>query len=504
MLLFIFNKKGLTLCLFCLLNTALSSYTNKTFLRPLDSSAYLPPENSFIDLLLVQKRPKSRPLVLLEERKKAKKTVHSCINLSYFHFQSNNSERMGRYFGVNEKNEFVLKGKNDHGSDDDLDVFANFLIHEDNFIQEDVITKIILNPKINYTGINLSFLHNFSKITKKLYFKFKIPVVKTETNLRLNHSTSNYPADLDPEIIIEYLKGIYQNNEVVDTILQEPLNYAKIDGKKTKTRISDFDLTLGYQAYNKKTKATLLFLGLTIPNSNKANGEYLFEPIAGNGGYYAINLGCDAYWNLYSKKKDCVDLLFNLKYAYLFKNTQKRTLSIKGANWGQYYLLGKKGNQNKPLIPAANILTRNVKVSPGNQLEGDIKLSWNHSDFNFNLGYHILFREKEKVKIKDPFPAATYAVAYKTFATNNIFGGDINNIQFDFNDYWLSQKNIDVDSAQSPSLNSHKIYGGITYNYTKKPFRHLATFNFGGSYNFTTQNSNFDGWGVWFKTMFYF
>ena len=90
------------------------------------------------------------------------------------------------------------------------------------------------------------------------------------------------------------------------------------------------------------------------------------------------------------KGKVCVDV--GLNYRYLFEGTEKRPLSVTGFNdRGQgtgnsgkelklthYALAGRVGQINKPFFPLANVLTRDLRVKPGSQLDGIINFSVQH------------------------------------------------------------------------------------------------------------------------------
>lgn len=483
----IFAKKNLCLlCIAFLYNSQLSSYTNKTYIRPLNTYTYLP-EKDRIATFFAQKNESD--------------DLYGRLNISTFYFQSTNENNLGKYFGVNEKNNIVVSAR----ENTQMDLYHNFLIHLRG--EGPRVTNINIDPKTIYNGALVSFLYDFSKVIKNLWFKINIPVLQVENDLRMKFAPSGYDANEDAQVIQNYLKGEYQDSRNLGT-KQEALKYALIDGKMSKSKFSDIDILLGYKFFDKKTKGSAISAILTIPTGNKPTGKYLFEPIVGNGDHWELGLALDNFWEIFSKKHHSLKITFDAEYKYLFKNTQKRILSIKGANWGQYYLLGKNNSPtNTPLTPAANVLTQDVRVCPGSQIDLDTKLLWSCCNFGINLGYNLFFREEEKVKLKTNFPEQTYAVALDSFDTTKQFptAGSLNNsINVAFDNYWLSNKSIDLKAAQNPMIFSNTVYGELAYNYTKKDFENIASFNVGTSYTFASQNSSFDGWGVWFRTEFYF
>ena len=418
----------------------LNSFTNKTYLRPFDSFVYLPVQEKFSEFIIKEFKELD---------------IYSKLSLSLFYFQSTKGSKIGRYFGTNEKNNVVISDRNSS-----MDVYHDYLVHRGG-TPGGRIANVSFNPKTTYFGAVVSFLYDFSKILKNFYFKINVPINTVKNNIAMGFSSQGYDNDEDSQMIKKYLEGTY-NDLTNQANLQDYLTHAKICGSKSKSGISDLNFILGYRILDKKNEDSVFKLGLIVPLGNKAKGEYLFEPILGNGNHWAVNIGFDGYFRILDHENSDLNFVFDLDYKYLFENTQKRTLSIKGANWGQYYLLGKKSSAtNVPLTPAANVLTRDVLVSPGSLINCDIKLLLNYKKFCFDLGYGFLFREAESVKLKDSFPQDTYAVAEATFDTQNAFDRD--DTYAAFNDYWLSDKSIDIQAAQTPYQLSHKIYVHTVY-----------------------------------------
>jgi hypothetical protein len=455
--------------------TNLNCYTNKTYIRSVDSSTYFPEQYSCIDFTT----------------KRERREVDTKANFYFapFYYSSMDKKDIGRYFGVNEDNGIVLSDRNAG-----MDVYYEYLIHIRGV--GDPVAKVALNPKTVVYGCNFSFLYNFYGCLKKFYAKFNLPVIRVENDL----DASFYQ---DAQTIRNFLAGRYQNLTAGSVSQQEALRNGKIDGKKSSNGISDLDFIVAYEFWFEHNRSVILNLGLTIPTGNEPKGEYLFEPIRGDGGHWGLRGAYEGNYRFYEKNDKVFELFFDLSYKYLFSKTQKRVLGIKGANWGQYYLLGRKGAQNEPLIPAANVLTKNVKVSPGSQLQADIKFLFKPSaNFGLTAGYNILFREGEEVKLKDSFLNDTYAVARQNFNTNDRFGYpalDDNlerHIDVAFSNYWLNTKDIDFTAAQNPYSLLHKIYAQISGNCKFDSFVKLATFSLGSSINFLTENSGFDGFSV--------
>ena len=141
-----------------------------------------------------------------------------------------------------------------------------------------------------------------------------------------------------------------------------------------------------------------------------------------------------------------------------------RTLGLKDRNWGQYLLLGSTAaGENNRGIPAANILTQPVEVTPGNQVDLITGLSYNNCNISFDLGYNFYFRGREAIVMKNTLAENTYGVLARNynFQTSGNFTGT--STQIDGNGSLLATNDIDVTAAETPQQISHKIYAGASY-----------------------------------------
>jgi hypothetical protein len=471
-------KKGKYFLLILFFVSNLHSYTNKTYIRPIDSSFYFQGQYSFAEFIA---------------KKDDGYNVEASIDFSTFYWESCGSRKIGEYFGVNNTNDIVLANRGNN-----TDIYHDYLIHQGGDLANQE-AHVVLRPKSYYSGCTFSCLYDFSHHIKNLYFKLNIPYVKVENDICLGFSSSGYGVAEDDFMIKKYLMGNFEQT-TVDAYMQEALNKAKITDKKIKTGIPFIDFIVGYEFWVEDDYSAVLSLALSAPTISKPNGEYLFEPILTDNDHWGLSVAYESYFTFISKEKSSLNLFFDLRYKYLFENSQTRILSLKGLNWGQYYLLGKSGAQNTGLIPAANLLTRQVDVSPRSQVDANFKLVWNVSDFSLGCGYTFLFRQAEHVSLKDEFLQDTYAVADPTFDTTEQFGQNTEDIDFYDSIYWINNKRIDTQVAETPDLVSHKFYTQFSYNYYDAMQSKVAIFNVGASYNFSSDNSNFDGFSFWVKT----
>ncbi len=235
--------------------------------------------------------------------------------------------------------------------------------------------------------------------------------------------------------------------------------------------------------------------------------------MVGNGSHWAIGGGLDFSVKLWEKNDQNIKLTGVANYRYMFEDTEKRTLGLKKddgtpVNWGQYRLAG--ALHGTYAIPTANILTKNVEVEPGSQVDAVLYFTYNNGGWTIDLGYNFFWKEREDVKLKGTdFESATYAIL-KTDYTGAaaIADGDfalLGSAVTDVNvaaagtwdtGYQLNRSHVDTAAAETPSMDTHKIFAGVGYNW--KEWEYPLMLGIGGAYEFAG-NDGIENWQVYGK-----
>ena len=368
---------------------------------------------------------------------------------------------------------------------------------------------LALDPRQTSYGVRLDYHQDLHKIVKGLYLRANLPVVRAENDLRavVNGGTvatiGSAPGSPGAftvsgaaatktinDVIVAYFKGNLIGLKVLNQ--QAALKFGKIDGKRSETGVADIDVQLGYKFVDKAKYSAALGLGVTIPTGNKQTGEYAFAPVVGNGGHFGLGGDLCAGAQVWSEKESNVRLNLHLRYRYLFESSEKRILGLRGndkvaIDLAQYKLLG---DATTMLLPAANILTQDVNVTPGSQLDGVLGLAYNSGGFSVDLGYNMYFREEEGVKVKTELAAAKYGLPTGALlaADNAALAGAALN---------LSKDNVDTTAATTPSQFTNSVFGGA--NYIFRSWDCPLMLGLGGNYEFASKRSAFSQWGVWGK-----
>ena len=199
---------------------------------------------------------------------------------------------------------------------------------------------------------------------------------------------------------------------------------------------------------------------------------------------------------------------------------QQRTLDFIRVNdtkpsAGYYNQGGKKDVAG--VFPLANILTQDIKVTPGSLFDGILALAFNVGNFTFDIGYNLFAKESEKVALKNAWENDTYAEAAWSYDAWNTV--PVIPVARPFNTYVqaalqpqtayaytnatagtnaaINEDHLDFSTIQTPSQVTHKAYAGLGYVFNK--MKCPIMIGCGGSYEAAPRNDALEGWAVWAK-----
>jgi hypothetical protein len=465
------------------------TYSGKTYLSPRPVNFDLPMELSTWHNALFKKHVPPDKL-----------KVCGRIAVTPFYQATTNKTDIGKYFGVEGYNTFKVVTEDDFDGTT-VPVTNTFLIHDAaNAGIEPLAGTVTFEPKQELFGARIDY---FQDIFKGFFFKAALPIVhvKNDMGMKITDSHASNEIDGSTFTLEQFFKGEVSVTTERSTDLQSPLTKGKIDGSRSATGVADIDLGLGYKLFCNDKSHLFVTLAGTIPTGKKPTGEWLFEPIYGNGQHFGLGGTLDGGVELWASKKASISLLIDVNYRYLFDATEDRILGLKEsgndanaiANFNHYYMVGTfSADANKPLQPAANVLTQGLKVKPGSLFDAMAALSFRTSGFVFDLGYDLFYKEKETVELKD-WTDDVYGIAIRDFDTTEVFADDDGCRERN-----LNKEYFNLDVVTNPSQVSHKIFGSLGYlcNVSKK---YPTMLGLGGSYEFKSENSIPDKYEVWVK-----
>lgn len=423
------------------------------------------------------------------------KTLNSHFQVTGFYQDSTNKAEVGEYFGIgNGKNSFVVGDDAAVASNPPTaNILNRLLIHKDDVTggPSTLAGNVSFNPHQQIAGLRFDYFQDLTSPLCGMFFKMRMPVVWVEHDMKLRVAGSVNSDPAPGFSLQDFFKGNVSETTDGDN-LQDPLTKAKINGRRHKFGVADIDLAVGYKCVHSDTGYLFLNAGITIPTGNKVRGEYLFEPVCGNGQHFGLGAGIDAGAELWCNQNAAFHILAAAEYRYLFERTEERTVGVNGTPFGQYFLAGKANQQDEPLFPAANVLTQGLKVKPGSQLDSMVAVAFKSGGFVLDVGYNMFWKDNEDVWLKN-WQDGVYALANVDYPTSAQFDLGTRALQP------LNRADLNVQAAATPSLFTHKIFGGI--GYTSKICSCPLSFGIGGSYEFATTNADLENYAVWAKIM---
>lgn len=489
-------------CMAYLLSTAAAkTYSQKTFLMPRS-----PGQN-----VVLESASWHRPSSLdTEDEASHHLQWPSCYQASV------HKVALGTYFGIgNGSNSFIVGPEPLIDTTNDSEVYSDYIIHDyavisDTRLEHPLMGRVSFNPEQKMLETHIDGLREFGN---GLYMRASLPIVSLRNSMHMK-ITSPQPAIMKNGAdvttaqynLIDYFKGEVDVCQAVDDAdLQTPLTHAKIADSRSRTGLSDLDVQLGYKWYQKENAHIFLNAALTLPTSNTPKGEWLFEPVCGNGGHTSLGCGVDAGVRLWEKRSTEVTLTALANYRFMFHGTERRTLSLKPDNFSavmghslllHYALLAENGaSAYTPLMPAANLLTQKIMVKPGSSLDTVFDLSVKSGQFVFDLGYNLFLKDKEAIKLKDGnWQDGVYGIATSNMDTSA--GITINQL---VNHHLITTADFDIDAARSPAYLTNKLFGSLGYNYTFAD-KYPCVFGIGLSYEFAQSNNALEAYSLWTKS----
>ena len=283
--------------------------------------------------------------------------------------------------------------------------------------------------------------------------------------------------------------------------VKEFMNFARIDGKKSKTGVADVETALGYVIVNNDYNFFALDLRAIFPTGNRPDGIFVFEPIIGNGHQFELGVGTIANLELWNDRGDkCLSLFINGALFHAFRAKHNRTLDLCTNGVGSRYLLFKRfdsdGNYANEIVRGPNILTLDCSVD--NAIHGDFTLMLDLilRQWTLDIGYNIWGRSRDNITESSigNIPPRTFGVAglsgtginaNATASDTTITGENASNLD-PGGPVFISNADLNIDSAEHPGAVSHSLfaYGSYTWGCSLQPFIGLGLqLEFSGSNN---------------------
>lgn len=454
---------------------------------------------------------------------------HGTFQAVLFGSKSTNSKNLARYFFPHGKNVLIV-------AEDDLadnfdkkkDLLAqhfNIFTNDGNFRSE-----ISIAPQQSVVGCGFHWIQSLWRhelIEKGFWLSLSAPILHVKNNMNLKENVINNGGGPNPSADVVVMPNMIQ------ALNQQEWCFGKISTcAQAITRLADIEFKVGYDDWSTDELSHLeLYIGAIIPTSNRMKSHYVFEPIAGRGGYGGIMLGSSFGKKLWTSFSEDMNVSFEIANhcEYLFKVNQTRSFDLVEKQWSRYIEMYVNVEQaieaesitpptpisNNLATPGINILTRKVSVTPGFScdINGAFVGTWKQLQAEF--GYNLFFRRAECVKLACPWvpgPAIKYTSGLgetnpiRDITGNKYFEQIVLNESgatlipvalADFEQSLIVQEDIDIESAATPAVLSHTVYGAFGCHLDD--MEHPVLASLGGSYTFAQNNAVIQKWMLWIK-----
>lgn len=305
---------------------------------------------------------------------------------------------------------------------------------------------------------------------------------------------------------LNYLSGNYK----LDSIGLKALNTSKWSPcSMTETGVAELRAELGWNFWQCEDYHFGLNARIAIPTGTRPDGQYLFEPIVGNGHHFELGAGLSTHVILW---RDCeCDRYFGFyldAYAtHLFKTSQCRNFDLCGKPNSRYALAMKlgatspegvlKGNtsaadatvdgivgpntgytdstyqfQNQ-YCPVANLTKSSVDVSVGVQGELTALFDFTSCGFSWDVGYNLWARGCEKIEEDCKCPSALKPNTWALKGDGHVYGFEL--------------EGCDISGGDTASTNAAIALGGTQNDAT---IHHGTNRGCGVALDTTTQWNN--------------
>jgi hypothetical protein len=297
--------------------------------------------------------------------------------------------------------------------------------------------------------------------------------------------------------------------------------FGKIDSGQTMTatKLSNVELRVGLQVANNEHSHMESWAGINVPTGNARNGIRVFEPIVGWNRHFGFFLGSSFGVHVYENEDWGLSVFseFDFNIQYFFSHHEMRSFDLVDRPWSRYMQFYNSPAQaeiaattaNASIAttlhtPGINLLTQWVKVKPG--FNRTFNAAWDilWRNFEVEAGYNFFAKQAECVQSSCNF---TTESGLKRVGDEVFSGGlgttdpgsYIDTNYFQANDGYLypnfqvvGRTDLDIRSAEAPTLLTHTIYGSVAYDWDVCSYPLFTSL--GGSYEFAVDNTGVDKW----------
>lgn len=308
----------------------------------------------------------------------------------------------------------------------------------------DFSSVVRFQPRVNNVIVEAQSFWGFNNIAKGLYAEIFLPLVYTNWKLDIgeaviNRGNNGYaPGYFNPNGVersdllnafSHYISGY--NVPQIDDLTFQPLTQGKMSPcSRRAVHFAELRANLGYDWFIHDLHHIGIKTQLAIPLGTRPHGEFLFEPVVGNGHHYELGLGITAHARAWENvtTDERVDFFIDITVNHMFKTTQRRAFDVKGKPNSRYMLAEKMTSNvsdnltgmgtitsyqfDREVSSIVNFTTRDIVVDSNAQADIALSLSYTYKRNYWTIGYDAWKRGCENISLKNcnEFPENMWAI----------------------------------------------------------------------------------------------
>lgn len=414
----------------------------------------------------------------------------------------NGKNGLGRRFGLNHKRCMVAAEGTDadmitNGINRDVDVqHFNIATNDGNFQ-----STFCFCPEQKFAGALLSwkqaiFCHDDGEA--RWWFEINAPIVHVNNNMNLTETITNPGggARTDDGVVVTGLDNSPVVGSMKDAFKQSNWKYGKIDGCREHTELANLEVKLGYNEIRGGCCNLSSYIGFAAKTTACRTAQYVFEPVVGQE-HWAFMWGSNFDLEICEWENSSLGVHFAMDSRWWFERAEKRSFDLIGKPWGRYMEMyanveDATANVNSVLggTSGINLMTRDVCVTPGYQINCNMALTYTGCRFTAEAGHTFYARSAEKV-----------APNWVTGPALKDAGGDgqtniARTISHQFvcaatslanYDRSLIQKcDVDWNSGAHEGILAHTFYGALAYSFDD--WCYPSFISIGGAFDFDAED----------------
>ncbi len=292
------------------------------------------------------------------------------------------------------------------------------------YLQKDYKGGFSVKPVMQNALVDLNLYWGMDEWANGLFFRIHAPITWTKWDLGMcaNSNITGTQSGIIPALV---------NTNTLDSFVDFSCNGVKPDAvaaieaapaleftqlyysrlcpcSHTKTALSDIQADFGWNFLNDDDYHLGLFIRAAAPTGTRPHGQYLFEPMVGNGKAWELGGGLTSHailWRSEEKEDKHFGFYVDANITHLFNAKQCRFFDLcKNGAWSRYNLAFKRatvsGVDTITFSPVANLTAHEVKVSVGVQADVAAMFNYTNGNYGFDLGYDFWGRSCEKFNCK--------------------------------------------------------------------------------------------------------